>query len=98
MQTEKWAVYAILCFIFIIAAFNMIGALSMLVIEKRKDMSILKSMGARHKLIYRIFLAEGLIISFSGAAVVSVIALFFCLGQQHFGWVKYGGGTCVLNA
>ncbi|HLR38610.1 MAG TPA: FtsX-like permease family protein [Chitinophagaceae bacterium] len=98
MQTEKWAVYAILCFIFIIAAFNMIGALSMLVIEKRKDISILKAMGAGHKLIQRIFLAEGLLVSFSGAAVGTVIALLVCLGQQHFGWVKLGGGTFVINA
>ncbi len=98
MQTEKWAVYAILCFIFIIAAFNMIGALSMLVIEKRKDISILKAMGAGDSLIQRIFLAEGLLISFIGATLGTIFALLICLGQQHFGWVKLGGGTFVIDA
>lgn len=98
MQTEKWAVYAILCFIFIIAAFNMIGALTMLVIEKRKDISILKAMGAGDKLIQRIFLAEGLLISFIGAAIGTVCAWLVCLGQQYFGWVKLGGATFVVSA
>ncbi len=98
MQTEKWAVYAILCFIFIIAAFNMIGALSMLVIEKRKDITILKAMGARDGLIQRIFLAEGLLIAVTGAGIGTVIALLVCLGQQYFGWVKLGGGTFVVDA
>lgn len=98
MQTEKWAVYAILCFIFVIAAFNMIGALSMLVIEKRKDISILKAMGAGDGLIQRIFLAEGLLISLTGAAIGTVVALLICLGQQYFGWVKLGGGTFVVDA
>ncbi len=98
MQTEKWAVYAILCFIFIIAAFNMIGALSMLVIEKRKDITILKAMGARDGLIQRIFLAEGLLIAGTGAGIGTLIALLVCLGQQYFGWVKLGGGTFVVDA
>ncbi len=98
MQTEKWAVYAILCFIFVIAAFNMVGALSMLVIEKRKDISILKAMGAGDSLIQRIFLAEGLLISFIGAALGTLFALVICLGQQYFGWVKLGGGTFVVDA
>lgn len=98
MQTEKWAVYAILCFIFIIAAFNMIGSLSMLVIEKRKDITILKAMGAGRSLIQRIFLAEGLLIALTGAAIGTVIAVLICLGQQKFGWVKLGGGTFVVDA
>ncbi len=97
MQTEKWAVYAILCFIFIIAAFNMIGSLSMLVIEKRRDITILKAMGAGNKLIQRIFLMEGVLVSFSGAVVGTILALAICLGQQYFGWVKLGGGTFVVD-
>ena len=98
MQTEKWAVYAILCFIFVIAAFNMIGALSMLVIEKRKDISILKAMGAGNRLVQRIFLAEGLLIALVGAAAGTFVALLVCMGQQQFGWVKLGGGTFVVDA
>lgn len=98
MQTEKWAVYAILCFIFIIAAFNMIGSLSMLVIEKRKDITILKAMGAGKALIQRIFLAEGLLIALTGATLGTIFAVLLCLGQQTFGWVKLGGGTFVVDA
>lgn len=98
MQTEKWFVYAILLFVFAIAAFNMIGCLSMLVLEKRRDITILKAMGARRSLIQRIFLAEGLLIAFVGAGAGTIIALLICLGQQKYGWVKLGGGTFVVNS
>jgi lipoprotein-releasing system permease protein len=98
MQTEKWFVYAILLFIFAIAAFNMIGCLSMLVIEKRRDITILKAMGARHSLIQRIFLAEGLLIAILGAGVGTLIAVLICVGQQKYGWVKLGGGTFVVDS
>lgn len=98
MQTEKWFVYAILLFIFAIAAFNMIGCLSMLVIEKRRDITILKAMGARHSLIQRIFLTEGLLIAILGASAGTVIAVLICLGQQKYGWVKLGGGTFVVDS
>lgn len=98
MQTEKWFVYAILLFIFAIAAFNMIGCLSMLVIEKRRDITILKAMGARHSLIQRIFLAEGLLIATLGAGAGTIIAVLICFGQQKYGWVKLGGGTFVVDS
>ncbi|HEX5553891.1 MAG TPA: ABC transporter permease [Chitinophagaceae bacterium] len=97
MQTEKWFVYAILLFIFAIAAFNMIGSLSMLVIEKRKDITILKAMGARQSLIRRIFLTEGVLIAAVGAGIGTTLAVLICLGQQQFGWVKLGGGTFVVD-
>lgn len=98
MQTEKWFVYAILLFIFAIAAFNMIGCLSMLVIEKRRDITILKAMGARHSLIQKIFLAEGLLIAILGAGAGTLIAVLICVGQQKYGWVKLGGGTFVVDS
>lgn len=98
MQTEKWFVYAILLFIFAIAAFNMIGSLSMLVLEKRKDITILKAMGAGSSLVQRIFLAEGILIATTGAALGTLLAVLICLGQAHFGWVKLGGGTFVVDA
>lgn len=97
MQTEKWAVYAILCFIFVVAAFNMIGSLSMLVIEKRRDISILKAMGAAPALVQRIFLAEGLLIAASGALAGTLFAVLICMGQQRFGWVRLGAGTFVVD-
>lgn len=97
MQTEKWAVYAILSFIFVIAAFNMIGSMTMLVIEKRRDISILKAMGARKTLIYRIFLAEGLLVAGFGSAIGTILAVVICAGQMKFGWVKLAGGSFVID-
>lgn len=97
MQTEKWFVYAILIFILAIAAFNIIGCLSMLVIEKRKDITILKAMGATQGLVQRIFLAEGLLIGIVGASIGTSLAILVCLGQQRFGWLKLGGGTFVVD-
>lgn len=98
MQTEKWAVYVILSFIMIIAAFNMIGSLYMLVIEKEKDITILKAMGARKSLVMRIFLAEGLIIAGIGTLLGFVLGGGFCLIQQHFGIIKLEGTSFLVDA
>ena len=67
MRSEKWAIFFILSFILMIAAFNIVGSLTMLLLEKRKDISVLRSMGASRKLIERIFLLEGVFISMGGA-------------------------------
>ncbi|GAA4302478.1 ABC transporter permease [Compostibacter hankyongensis] len=98
MEVEKWAVYAILSFILIIAAFNMIGSLSMLVIEKEKDITILKAMGMRNSGVRRIFLAEGMLIALVGAAIGIFIALALCLLQQHFGLIRIPGDSFVVQA
>lgn len=98
MQTEKWVVYVFLSFILVIAAFNMIGSLSMLVIEKQKDITILKAMGGRNSLIQRIFLGEGLIIAGAGSVLGFTIAITICLLQQRFGLVKLGGGSFLIDA
>ncbi len=98
MHTEKWAVYVILSFILVIAAFNMIGSLSMLVIEKRKDITILKAMGARRQLIMRIFLAEGLIIAGIGAALGFGLGGLVCFIQQRFGIIKLEGASFLVDA
>jgi len=98
MQTEKWAVYVILSFILIIAAFNMIGSLSMLVIEKQKDITILKAMGARRQLIMKIFLAEGLIIAGIGAALGFGLGALVCVIQQQFGIIQLEGTSFLVNA
>lgn len=97
MQTEKWAVYVILSFIMIIAAFNMIGSLYMLVIEKQKDITILKAMGARKSLIMRIFLAEGLIIAGIGTLVGFGLGISFCVLQQRFGIIKLEGTSFLVD-
>lgn len=98
MQTEKWAVYVIMSFILVIAAFNMIGSLYMLVMEKQKDITILKAMGARSRLITRIFLAEGMIIAGIGTAIGFGISIVFCLLQQKFGLIQLDEASFLVNA
>ncbi|MBR0178703.1 MAG: FtsX-like permease family protein [Bacteroidales bacterium] len=99
MRSEKWAVYVILTFILILATFNVVGSLSMLMIEKRKDTEILKSMGADNRLIHRIFMNEGLLISVVGGIIGLLLGIILVLLQQRFGFVKFGtGGNYVVEA
>ncbi len=99
MRSEKWAVYVILTFILILATFNVVGSLSMLMIDKRKDTGILKAMGADNRLIKRIFLNEGLLISVAGGLIGLVLGIVLVLLQQRFGFVKFGtGGNYVVEA
>lgn len=99
MKIERWAVFAILSFVLLIISFNILGSLSMLVIEKKKDISILKAMGAQNHQIKKIFIAEGLMQSMIGALVGVAIGCIICLLQQYFGFVKLGGsGTFVIDA
>jgi lipoprotein-releasing system permease protein len=97
MKTEKWAVFAILSLILIIAAFNIIGSLWMLVIEKEKDISILKTMGANDKLVQQVFLWEGILISFTGAMIGFIIAIILCVLQQQFGFLRIPGNDFVIQ-
>jgi lipoprotein-releasing system permease protein len=90
MKTEKWAIFLILTFILFIATFNVIGSLSMLIIDKKRDISILKSLGADLPLIKRIFLVEGMLISLSGAFAGLILGGIICRLQQVFGFVKMG--------
>lgn len=100
MRSEKWAVYVILTFILILATFNVVGSLSMLMIDKRKDTEILKAMGADNRLIQRIFLNEGLLISVAGGVIGLLLGIVLVLLQQQFGFIKFGtgGGNYVVDA
>ena len=75
MQLEKWAIYAILSLILVVAAFNMIGALTMLVLEKNKDIQVLQAMGASRKWIRKVFLSEGLLLALVGSGLGILLAL-----------------------
>ncbi|MET3114678.1 lipoprotein-releasing system permease protein [Pedobacter sp. CG_S7] len=88
LGTEKWAVYIILTFILIIAIFNIIGSLTMLVLDKLKDIAVLSSLGAGKSLIKRIFLFEGMMITMTGCIFGLLTGVAFCLVQQKFGIVK----------
>ena len=95
MRYEKAAIYMILIFIIIIIAFNIFGSLSMLIIEKRGDIETLRSLGAHDRLIRRIFVLEGWMISLTGLAAGLVVGTAFALLQQHFGFIKMPGQFIV---
>lgn len=97
LGSEKWAVYIILTFILIIAIFNIIGSLTMLVIDKLKDIAILSSLGAGKKLIKQIFLLEGMMITMAGCICGLIIGLGFCLLQQKFGLIKMSQDNLVIT-
>ena len=92
MEVEKFISYLFLSFILLIACFNVIGSLSMLIIEKQNDVLTLRNLGADNQLIFRIFLFEGCLISFIGALVGVVLGLTLCLVQQEFGIISLGSG------
>lgn len=97
LGSEKWAVYIILTFILIIAIFNIIGSLTMLVIDKLKDIAVLSSLGAGKKLIKRIFLFEGMMISLAGCLAGLFVGLVFCLLQQKFALVKMSQDNLMIS-
>lgn len=99
MKSEKLAVFMILSFILLIATFNVIGSLSMLIIDKRKDISVLKSLGASNQTIRNIFFTEGMMITFLGAILGLVIGGIVCWLQQTFGFITINSGeTFVMEA
>lgn len=98
LNSEKWAVYLILTFVLLIATFNIIGSLTMLVIDKQKDIAVLNSLGANKMLIQSIFLFEGLMISFIGCALGLIFGGLFALLQQKYGFISMGDTNLVSNA
>lgn len=98
LQIEKWVTYLILSFILLIAVFNIIGSLSMLIIDKQNDVQLLQHLGATHSTIQRIFLLEGWMIAVVGAVVGVVLGLVLCWLQHEFGLISLGGGEgFVIN-
>src|ERR1019366_9447167 len=97
MRLEKWVIYAVLTLILIIAAFNMIGALTMLVLEKRKDISVLQSLGADKYLIKKIFLSEGLLLAVTGAGTGIILSLIICFLQVKFKIIKLVGNSFLID-
>ena len=93
MEVEKLISYAFLSFILLIACFNVIGSLSMLIIDKRADVVTLRNLGANDRLISKIFLLEGCMISFMGAIIGVALGLMLCFAQQEFGILSLGSGA-----
>ena len=99
MQSEKWAAYLILVFILVIASFNLLGSLSMLIIDKKDDIMILQSMGATSQLIGRIFLIEGWLISIVGAALGTILGILLCWLQITFEIISLpNNGSFLISA
>lgn len=97
MQMEKWIIFFILAIIMIVASFNLIGALSMLVLEKKKDIHVMHSMGATPWDIQKIFLLLSGIMAFIGAFIGGALASFFCWLQYQFHLIKLGGSSFVID-
>ena len=97
MQLEKWAIYAVLTLILILAAFNMISALTMLVLEKKKDINVLQSLGADRSLIKKIFLSEGLLLAFTGSFIGILLAIIICFIQLKYKLIKLQGNSFLID-
>lgn len=97
MQVEKWVIYGILSLILVVSAFNMIGALTMLVLEKQKDIAVLQAMGASEQKVQRIFLTEGLLLAGVGGGAGILLATIFCWIQLTYKPIKLGGNTFIID-
>jgi lipoprotein-releasing system permease protein len=97
MRMEKWFIYAVFTLILIVSAFTMISALTMLVLEKQKDISVLQSMGAHSGVIKKIFLSEGVLLGCIGTLAGIFFAVLLCLLQLKFKVIKIGGGSFLID-
>jgi lipoprotein-releasing system permease protein len=97
LNVERWSIFFILTFVMIIAIFNIVGTLTMLVIDKKKDIAILTSIGAGTSLIRKIFFLEGMMIAFSGCIAGMATGLAFCIVQQKFGLITMGGNASFIT-
>jgi lipoprotein-releasing system permease protein len=97
MNVERWVIYGVLCLILVVAAFNMIGALSMLVLEKQKDISVIHALGGNRNFIQKIFLSEGLLLALIGGGIGMLLALFIAWLQVNFHLIALQGGSFLID-
>lgn len=97
IEIEKWITFMMLAFILIIASFNVISTLSMLIIEKDEDIATLNALGATRRQISRIFHAEGWLISLAGGLIGVVVGVVLCLAQQFGGFIRLGGDHSIMS-
>jgi len=97
MRTEKWVIYILLTLILVVAAFNMVGALTMLVWEKQKDIYVLKALGANDRLVRKIFLTEGLLLAVMGGMGGILLAVIICWLQIKYHLIPLQGGSFLIN-
>lgn len=97
MNMERWIIYGVLSLILVVAAFNMIGALTMLVLEKQKDIGVLHALGGSRRFIQRIFLSEGLLLATVGTVIGMILAILIAWLQINFHLIPLEGGTFLIN-
>lgn len=97
MNVERWVIYGVLCLILVVAAFNMIGALTMLVLEKQKDISVLHALGGNRNFIQKIFLSEGLLLAIIGGGAGMLLALLVAWLQIYFHLIPLQGGSFLID-
>jgi lipoprotein-releasing system permease protein len=97
MGTEKWVIYIVLSLILVVASFNMVGALTMLVLDKQKDIHVLKAMGAGNRLIRKIFLTEGVLLAMMGGLAGIGLAALICVLQLKYKLIPLQGGSFLLD-
>jgi lipoprotein-releasing system permease protein len=97
MQLEKWAIFAVLTLILVITAFNILSSLTMLVLEKQKDISVLQSLGATKAMIQKIFLGEGLLLGCIGTGIGIILALLICWLQVTWKLIKLEGNSFLID-
>ena len=97
MNAERWVIYGVLCLILVVAAFNMIGALTMLVLEKQKDISVLHALGGNRRFIQRIFLSEGMLLALIGCGVGMLLALLIAFLQVKYHLIPLAGGSFLID-
>jgi len=97
MRMEKWVIYVLLTLILIVASFNMVGALTMLVLEKQKDIHVLKALGANNNFIQKIFLNEGFLLGMLGGTVGIILAIIICWLQVKYKLVPLQGGSFLID-
>ena len=97
MNVERWVIYGVLCLILVVAAFNMIGALSMLVLEKQKDISVLHALGANRSFIQKVFLNEGMLLALIGGGIGMLLALIIAVLQINFHLIPLTGGSFLID-
>ena len=95
MQSEKWIIFGILSFILVLASFNMIGALSLLILEKEKDIQILKALGGNELFIRKIFIGESLLLGLTGGIMGTFLAYVFCFMQEQFHLIPLQGAFVI---
>ncbi len=97
MNVERWVIYGVLCLILVVAAFNMIGALTMLVLEKQKDISVLHALGGNRGFLQRIFLTEGMLLALIGGGIGMLLALLIAWLQIQFHLIPLQGGSFLID-